>query len=80
MLLAELPIQGAERGPSRSAVGGQEAVEGIAGPRQGERLTHQGHERHLVDDEARVAAQGIDERRVVHGEPPHLGEELDLQQ
>lgn len=80
MLLPHPPVERDEgRTPGR-AVGGQEAIEGVVRPGQRERVGDEGHERDLVDDEPRVAPQGLDEIGVTELEPAHLRQEFKLQQ
>lgn len=80
VVLAERGVDGAERGAARGAVRGQQAIEGVAGPGQSERVTDKGEERRLVHNQPRIAADRLHELGAPDPQPSNLGEELDLEE
>lgn len=73
-------VDAAEPKAARSAVCRQQSVERIAGPGQIESSRGNPVERHVVDQEAFVASQVLEQLRMSNLEPAHFAEERDLQE
>jgi hypothetical protein len=79
-MLPERAIEGAKWSAPGRAMRGEEAIEGVSGPRQGHGVANHGHEGRLVEKEPRIGRHGVHELGVPHLEPPHLSEELHLEE
>ena len=76
----QTPVEGTQRGTPRQNVGGQEAVEGVARPRELQAVLDEGNQRNVIHAEAGIVHDRPGELGIADREPPDLREKLDLQE
>ena len=80
MVGADPAVQGAECDTAGRTMGDEQTVEGVTGPIEPQSIANDGHERDVVDRESRVLHHRRHELGIANGEPPDLGQELDLEE
>ena len=74
------PVEGAQGDTPCRAVGGPEAVDGVARPPELQAVLDEGTERNVIHAEARIVHDRARELGIADREPPDLGETLDLRE
>src|SRR5262245_2535784 len=78
-MLQDQSIDAGDRRSPDKAVGKDQTIEGITGPTQGDRRFDQRPQWRVIEEEAAIGAEGVEEFRS-HVELPHLRVELDFQE
>jgi hypothetical protein len=73
-------VEGTERDTAGRTVGDEQAIEGVTGPIKPQSMANDRHQRDVVNRESRVLHDRSHELGAAYGEPPDLGQELDLEE
>jgi hypothetical protein len=77
---ADPAVQGTEGDAAGGTVGDKQAIKRVTDPIETESMADDRHQRDVVDRESRVVHHRPHELGIANGEPPDLGQELDLEE